>query len=183
METESVRNFHNSLLYWGWNWITWTLSTYLSSPECCKDTCFSSLPWSIQRSGDQKIWLSICWTALHFNTLSFWPEYIPISWGQNLVHLLFMVLCHTQGSDFGWTNSVSFSIDDSDIVSWMYPQSIINDGVVTIVHGTIVQGDSCPREFCPSTWMSKQTIVQSDFCPRSKFGKVNPAHIIFFLTI
>ena len=40
------------------------------------------------------------------------------------------------------------------------------DGVATIVHGTIVQGDSCPRDFCPMTQLSKQTIVRGDFFPR-----------------
>ena len=39
-------------------------------------------------------------------------------------------------------------------------------GVVTIVQGTIVQGDSCPRDFGPMTQLSKQTIGQGDFCPR-----------------
>ena len=29
-----------------------------------------------------------------------------------------------------------------------------------------VQGDSCPRDFCPMTQLSKQTFVQGDFCPR-----------------
>ena len=54
------------------------------------------------------------------------------------------------------------------------------DGVATFVQGTIVQGDSCPRDFCPMTQLSKQTIVQGDFCPRSKFDIVKAAHIIFF---
>ena len=40
-------------------------------------------------------------------------------------------------------------------------------GVATFVQGTIVQGDSCPR----------------DFCPWSRFDKVKAAPIIFFLTI
>ena len=56
-------------------------------------------------------------------------------------------------------------------------------GVATIVQGTLVQGDSCPRDFCPMTQLSKQTIVQGDFCPRSKFYQVKAAHIIFSLTI
>ena len=56
-------------------------------------------------------------------------------------------------------------------------------GVATIVQGTIVQEDSCPRDFCPMTQLAKQTIVQGDFCPRSKFGEVKAAHIIFFLDI
>ena len=53
-------------------------------------------------------------------------------------------------------------------------------GVATIVQGTVVQGDSCPRNFCPMTQLSKQTFVQGDFCPRSYFDKVKAAHIIFF---
>ena len=52
-------------------------------------------------------------------------------------------------------------------------------GVATIVQGTLVQGDSCPRDFCPMTQLSKQTIVQGDFCPRSKFDEMIAAHIIF----
>ena len=53
-------------------------------------------------------------------------------------------------------------------------------GVATIFQGTIVQGDSCPRDFCPMTQLSKPTFVQGDFCTRSKFDKVKAAHIIFF---
>ena len=39
-------------------------------------------------------------------------------------------------------------------------------GVSMIVQETIVQGDSCPRDFCPITQLSKETFVQWDFCPR-----------------
>ena len=50
------------------------------------------------------------------------------------------------------------------------------DGVATIVQGTIVQGDSCPRDFSPMTQLSKQTIFQGDFCPRSKSDEEKAAH-------
>ena len=33
-------------------------------------------------------------------------------------------------------------------------------GVATIVQGTIVQGDGCPRDFCPMSQLSKENIVQ-----------------------
>ena len=52
-------------------------------------------------------------------------------------------------------------------------------GVATIVQGTIVQGNSSPRDISPMTQLSKQTIVQGDFCPRSTFDVVKAAHIIF----
>ena len=55
-------------------------------------------------------------------------------------------------------------------------------GVETIVQGTFVQGDFCPRrllskedycprktivqgDICPRRQLSKETIVQGDFCP------------------
>ena len=53
-------------------------------------------------------------------------------------------------------------------------------GVATIVQGTIVQGDSCPRDFCPMTQLSKETIVQWDFCPR-KLLPVKSLLKLFFL--
>ena len=53
-------------------------------------------------------------------------------------------------------------------------------GVATIVQGTIVQGDSCPRDFCPMTQLSKETIVQWDFCPR-KLLPVKSLFKLFFL--
>ena len=58
-----------------------------------------------------------------------------------------------------------------------------NWGVATIVQGTIVHEDSCPRDFCPMAQLAKQTIVQGDFCPWSKFGEVKAAHSIFFFNI
>ena len=42
-------------------------------------------------------------------------------------------------------------------------------GGATIVQGAIVQGDNCPRDFCPSRQLSKETIVQGDYCPRTTF--------------
>ena len=38
-------------------------------------------------------------------------------------------------------------------------------GIAIIVQETIFQGNSCPRDFCPMSQLSKQTIVQGDFCP------------------
>ena len=39
-------------------------------------------------------------------------------------------------------------------------RGMVLKGVATFVQGTIVQGDSCPRDFCPMTQLSKQTFVK-----------------------
>ena len=50
-------------------------------------------------------------------------------------------------------------------------------GVETIVQGTFVQGDFCPRrllskeDYCPRRHLSKETIVQGDNCPRRLLSK------------
>ena len=58
-------------------------------------------------------------------------------------------------------------------------RTLYSEGVATIVQGAIVQGDSCPRDFCPMTQLSKQTIVHGDFGPRSKSYQVKAAHTFF----
>ena len=57
----------------------------------------------------------------------------------------------------------------------------IKKGVATIVQGTIVQGDSCPRDFCPMTQLSKETIVQWDFCPRKLLPVKSLLKLIFLI--
>ena len=56
-------------------------------------------------------------------------------------------------------------------------------GVSTIVQETIVQGDSCPRDFCPITQLSKQAFVQGDFCPRKRFLVKSLLKLIFLFFI
>ena len=44
-------------------------------------------------------------------------------------------------------------------------------GVATIVQGTIVQGDRCPRRKLSKGLLSNDTVVQADFCPRRLLSK------------
>ena len=52
-------------------------------------------------------------------------------------------------------------------------------GVATIVQGTKVQEDSCPRDFCPMKQLSKQTLVQGDCCPRKRLLVKSLLKLIF----
>ena len=54
-------------------------------------------------------------------------------------------------------------------------------GVATIVQGSIVQGDSCQRDFCPMTQLSKETIVQWYFCPRRLLPVKSLFKLIFLI--
>ena len=45
----------------------------------------------------------------------------------------------------------------------------------------IVQGDSCPSEFCPMTQFSIETIVQWKFCPSRLLQEKSLLKLILFI--
>ena len=55
-----------------------------------------------------------------------------------------------------------------------------SEGFAKFVREMIVQGDSCPWDFCPKTELSKETIFRCDFCPRKVLPVKSFAQIILF---
>ena len=73
----------------------------------------------------------------------------------------------------GYSNSSNKYRDAYRVIPLMIPKfQVIHSisgyfiGVATLVQGTIVQGDSCPWDFCPMTQLSKESFVQCDFYPK-----------------
>ena len=77
------------------------------------------------------------------------------------------------GSLLKWLTNTEKTVPTQSGSVQVLPQHIFlwggGSGTATIVQGAIVQGDNCPRDFCPSRQLSKETIVQGDYCPRTTF--------------
>ena len=80
------------------------------------------------------------------------------------------------GSILKWLTNTEKTVPTQSGSVQVLPQHIFfcggGSGTATIVQGAIVQGDNCPRDFCPRRQLSKETIVQGDFFPRKTFVQV-----------
>ena len=113
-------------------------------------------------------WLMINPTVSHCMTEEYHGAWQPV--------LRYSVLSgHSSCQHFSEFCKSKLEINES--LNWVS----LSTGVATIVQGTIVQGDICPRDFFPMTQLSKETIVQWDFCPRKLLPGKSLLKLFFIL--